>query len=1048
MRSGSKVVFGVFWALALTAGAQAAGCGGGDASSTDEVVSVGGMGGAGGSGLDGGVKGGAAGQGGAGGAKKDAGPMNCPPIKGQDPATLGDSCCKMGPAHCVDDSNVPGNLASSFDMCTSKTGTAGHCLPDTIIKAGSDYVPTPCQVPVFKVDGVCLSKCIPLIYNNANANLLNKATCTEGEVCVPCVSPLDNTPTGACELPAPGCPGPQDGGAGKGGGSGSGGAGGGSMCPYTGPQILDPKMFPECSPMCGGAHCLPSSLVPASQASQLGKCKAPDGTDGYCTPDPFIASAGNAVPLTCKSVGGVEGRCLSTCLPSIADQATLLPKDICGADEKCAPCFNPFADDPKAPTGACSLACDAAKNPPTEFKCPYTGPPVLDPSVFPACAPACGGAHCVPGSLIPVALQGQLATCTGGFCAPDTIVKTGGKANPSTCKSVGGVEGRCLSTCLPQIAAEASLLPKDTCGDNEKCAPCYDPTSATPNMPTGACSTGCDQPKDPPKGITCPYTGPPLVDPSTFPACSPACGGAHCVPATLVSGAQAMLLGKCTGADGKMGYCAPDSVVETAGQGVPKSCASVAGAEGRCLSLCLPDVAAQKDLLPQDVCGAEERCTPCFNPFATDPKAPTGACTLACDKPAKPPTEITCPYKGPPVIDVSKFPDCSPACGGAHCVPSSLISPDQATLLAPCAGGYCAPDSITASGGKAVPDTCTSIGGSEGRCVSTCLPSIADQADLLPQANCKTGEKCAPCFNPVAADPKAPTGACGIACDKPAQPPLTLTCPWTGPDLVDPSKFGPCSAPGCATAHCVPTSLVTDPAQASQLAACTTTQGSAGYCAPDFIVRAGGDGVPKSCTAFASTSAEGRCLPNCLPAVAAQASQLIQATCGTDELCTPCTDPLTGKDTGACKLACDKPKSPPYTFPTCCNDGTKDLGTCVPASDVPAGQSSNLQQDTCPANGPNLCAPDSLLPGAPALTGCKPSFLTFESKGVCLPDCLNFGFLGGLVLTQSTCDTFNKCVPCSKAPAGQQACQLAASSAGEIHSPARVCDVRKTAPYL
>ena len=604
----SKLVFGFFWAVALTTAGYAAGCGGGSSSDTSATEGAGGAGGAGGGELDGGSlggtstgKGGASGKSGASGASGGGGkkPMDCPPIVGVDPSTLGDSCCKMGPAHCVDDAKVPGNLASSFDTCKSKAGGAGHCLPDTIIKAGGDYVPTPCQVPVFKVDGVCLSKCIPLIYNNPNANLLNKATCTEGEVCVPCVSPLDSMPTGACSLPAPGCPGPQDGGAAGMGGKGGAG-GGGQMCPYTGPPILDPTQFPACSPACGGAHCLPATLVPAAQASQLSKCKSPDGMDGYCTPDPFIASAGNAVGKTCKSVAGVEGRCLSTCLPAISDQASLLPKDICGDNEKCAPCFNPFATDPTAATGACTLAGDKPKDPPTEIKCPYTGPPVLDPAMFPACSPTCAGAHCVPGSLIPTSLQSQLQACAGGFCAPDSLVKSGGKANPPVCKSIAGVEGRCLSTCLPAIADQASLLPKDSCADGEKCAPCYNPTAANPNMPTGACSTGCDQPKGPPMGITCPYTGPPIVDTSVFPQCSPACGGAHCVPATLVSGAQSALLAKCTGADGKDGFCAPDSVVQSAGQGVPKSCTSVAGAEGRCLSTCLPDIAAQQDLIPQD----------------------------------------------------------------------------------------------------------------------------------------------------------------------------------------------------------------------------------------------------------------------------------------------------------------------------------------------------------------------------------------------------------------------------------------------------------------
>src|SRR5262245_50758030 len=48
--------------------------------------------------------------------------------------------------------------------------------------------------------------------------------------------------------------------------------------------------------------------------------------------------------------------------------------------------------------------------------CPYTGPPKVDPSKFAECAPACGGAHCVPAAIVPPAQQAMLAECsvTGG----------------------------------------------------------------------------------------------------------------------------------------------------------------------------------------------------------------------------------------------------------------------------------------------------------------------------------------------------------------------------------------------------------------------------------------------------------------------------------------------------------------------------------------------------------------------------------------------------------------------------------------------------------
>src|SRR5262249_31542407 len=171
------------------------------------------------------------------------------------------------------------------------------------------------------------------------------------------------------------------------------------------------------------------------------------------------------------------------------------------------------------------------------------------------------------------------------------------------------------------------------------------------NSPTGACSlveTLCpamapDAGTGPDAGVACPYTGPPVIDPGTLAACSPTCAGAHCVPASLVPAAQQPLLKGCTAAGGGAGLCAPDQLIATGGNFLPKKCTSVAGAEGRCLSTCLPDIAEKAALLPTDNCAAGERCAPCFDPTSSMPTAPTGACTIACDQPAKPPVLLTCP---------------------------------------------------------------------------------------------------------------------------------------------------------------------------------------------------------------------------------------------------------------------------------------------------------------------------------------------------------------------------------------------------------------------
>src|SRR5262249_50783180 len=155
------------------------------------------------------------------------------------------------------------------------------------------------------------------------------------------------------------------------------------------------------------------------------------------------------------------------------------PRSTCAADERCVPCFDPTSDNPTDPTGACSTGCDMPKDPPVVITCPWHGPPVIDPTTFPSCSPQCNGAHCVPGDLIPRAAQRLLAKSKGGFCAPDTTISTDNTWVPLTCKSIAGAEGRCLSTCLPEVSSQP-LLPQSTCPTDMKCVPCYDPTSGMP----------------------------------------------------------------------------------------------------------------------------------------------------------------------------------------------------------------------------------------------------------------------------------------------------------------------------------------------------------------------------------------------------------------------------------------------------------------------------------------------------------------------------------------------------------------------------------------
>jgi hypothetical protein len=419
------------------------------------------------------------------------------PKPGYDPASRAlEACCSTGPAHCVPSSDVLPRLASELDAC----GSGGAvCMPDPIIRSGGQYVPAHCTSALLNAPGACLSTCLPLVATTPQASLLARDGCGEGELCVPCKNPLNGESTNACELNQLICA--------TDGGSDAGSDGRAIPCPYVGPPLVDPQAFPPCAPACAGAHCVPASLVPAGQQALLSTCPANGRVPGLCAPDPIIASSGNSVPKSCNSLAGVEGRCLSTCLTDVARRAALLPTDVCSAGEKCVPCFDPTSTDATTPTGACALACDMPKNPPFMLTCPWTGPAAVEPAAFPACDPVCDGAHCVPSDMVPVDQRPKLAACSGGYCLPDPVIATANHFVPPTCTSLAGAEGRCVSRCLPDIAAKANLLPQSTCGP-ARSARLLRPDVGRSDGSDWGMLAACDAPSQPPLILTCPWTGP------------------------------------------------------------------------------------------------------------------------------------------------------------------------------------------------------------------------------------------------------------------------------------------------------------------------------------------------------------------------------------------------------------------------------------------------------------------------------------------------------------------------------------------------------------
>lgn len=384
-----------------------------------------------------------------------------------------------------------------------------------------------------------------------------------------------------------------------------------------------------------------------------------------------------------------------------------------------------------------------------------TGPSSLapeDPASYPKCACAKGGAaRCVPKEKVPGTVASQLDACDGaGVCVPDDLVKSGGAA-PPTCQSSFG-EGRCMSLCVPEVAKNGSLLTRgdgDVCGEDERCVPCLNPLKG--NTPTGVCEIGKPQPAEctsgggpssgppAPQNVACPYEGPPLVDVKTFPSCG---DGARCVPENLVPASSAAQLAKCAG-----GLCAPEKSIAAGGQYRPKTCKSLAGAEGRCLNTAIVAVASQKASLPQDACDANERCTPCFSPI--DGKD-TGACSsVSCDAPKLP--KVT--FKGC-CEDDGVF--------RGKCVPKAMVPASAQDKLDDegCVEGaeLCSPSENLDPTYK--PPTCTAssflIGDYSGVCVSDCVDFSFLEALATVRGSCQKGFTCAPCVRNG-----QPTGAPG-----------------------------------------------------------------------------------------------------------------------------------------------------------------------------------------------------------------------------------------------------------------------------------------------
>ncbi|MGB0590747.1 MAG: hypothetical protein ACPGU1_13795 [Myxococcota bacterium] len=363
---------------------------------------------------------------------------------------------------------------------------------------------------------------------------------------------------------------------------------------------------------CGGTgSCVPMNALPPSLQSQVSTCD--DGS--ACVPKGIITSIveeGGFWPRVCDSLGGAPGVCLSTCIPKVGEFASLLPQAVCEASERCAPCIDPLTGQDSGACGdglqcfpneeappveaeeileeevieepAASFSCD---NPPTE--------PIVDVESFPSCGIE---AHCVPAAAVEPDLQEKLSTCDGGFCVPDPMIASAGFFVSPTCTSVSGMEGRCMSTVLPDIAALEGSLPVDICADHERCSPCCDPMTG---LSTGVCDEGCDI--GPEEGCT---------GVSEYVEC---CGGeGHCIGPELIPDGLEGSLAKCKG-EAAGNLCVPDAMQSPDYEG--EACLGNSLILGQYHGVCLPKCLKifLEISFDKSPCAAGHMCVPCEDPL-------------------------------------------------------------------------------------------------------------------------------------------------------------------------------------------------------------------------------------------------------------------------------------------------------------------------------------------------------------------------------------------------------------------------------------------------
>jgi hypothetical protein len=190
--------------------------------------------------------------------------------------------------------------------------------------------------------------------------------------------------------------------------------------------VEEPPIAPVAT-CCGGAGtCIVGGVAPAELEAQFDGASCSGAL--LCAPNDWLFDP-YAAPVACRAPGDLEGRCLSTCLTSVAEQADRLDQRGCDRDQRCVPCFDPVTGED---THACGMDGDA---------------PAEEAHTYQRC---CGAAGHEQGMCVPLALLSpdeidvlSVDSChePGMRCAPDTLFA--GAGEPRATKPDAGL-ARCF----------------------------------------------------------------------------------------------------------------------------------------------------------------------------------------------------------------------------------------------------------------------------------------------------------------------------------------------------------------------------------------------------------------------------------------------------------------------------------------------------------------------------------------------------------------------------------------------------------------------------